>query len=268
MRNIILAVIIAVGAAAILYLLVTVLGFSAEIAKGAAGLPAFSIQKVYEFLEASSAKHALETTGLGPTMSVKEFSIHPLSAFLFSLIAWTGVILFTGMLMGMAVGAAMGEAAGPSVEDFKLDYKLFGPLVIFTSFPLRVIAAIYIGCWIGTRSRSYVLAIVACSIALGSGLGFLFSLVTLTSDQIQALFGELGTLERLKTLLPDVVIYIISAALGFWYGQRQKPIYYLGFIMKILRPETRQTIVEMVQDEAKRARQPRAEQAGVVGARS
>jgi hypothetical protein len=35
-------------------------------------------------------------------------------------------------------------------------------------------------------------------------------------------------------------------------------MYYLGFVMKILRPETRQTIVEMVQDEAKRARQPRA----------
>ena len=63
-------------------------------------------------------------------------------------------------------------------------------------------------------------------------------------------------MERFTTLLPDMVIYIISAALGFWYGQRQKPIYYLGFIMKILRPETRQTIVEMAQDEAKRARQP------------
>jgi hypothetical protein len=258
MRNIILAVIIAVGAGAILYLLATVLGFPAEVAKGVAGLPAFAIQKVYEFLEASSAKHALETTGLAPTMSVKGFSIHPLSAFLFSLIAWTGVILFTGMLMGMAVGAAVEVAAGAtqSMGDFKLDDKLFGPLIIFTSFPLRVIAAIYIGCWIGTRSRSYVLAIVACSIALGSGLGFLFSLVTLSSDQIKATFGELGTLERFTTPLPDIAIYIIFAALGFWYGQRQKPIYYLGFIMKILRPETRQTIVEMVQDEAKRARQP------------
>ena len=255
MRNIVLALIIAVGACALLYLLATVLGFPAEVAKGAAGLPAFSIQKVYEFLETSSAKHALETTGLSPTMSVKEFSIHPLSAFLFSLIAWTGVILFTGALMGMAVGAAMGVAAGAtqSMGDFKLDEKLFGPLVIFTSFPLRVIAAIYVGCWIGTRSRSYVLAIVACSIALGSGLGFLISLVMLSSDQIKA---ELGTVERFITLLPDIGIYIISAALGFWYGQRQKSIYYLGFIKKILRPETRQTIVEMVQDEAKRARQP------------
>ena len=79
MRNIVLALIIAVGACALLYLLATVLGFPAEVAKGAAGLPAFSIQKVYEFLETSSAKHALETTGLSPTMSVKEFSIHPLS---------------------------------------------------------------------------------------------------------------------------------------------------------------------------------------------
>src|SRR5215472_14980504 len=85
MRNIVLALIIAVGACALLYLLATVLGFPAEVAKGAAGLPAFSIQKVYEFLEASSAKQALETAGLGPTMSVKEFSIHPISAFLFSL---------------------------------------------------------------------------------------------------------------------------------------------------------------------------------------
>jgi hypothetical protein len=118
---------------------------------------------------------------------------------------------------------------------------------------LRVIAAIYIGCWIGTRSRSYVLAIVACSIALGSGLAFLFSLVTLSSDQIKEALGERDTLGQFTTLLPDIVIYIIFAALGFWYGQRQKAIYYLGFIMKVLRPETRQTIVEMVQDEAKRA---------------
>ena len=49
MRNIVLALIIAVGAGAFLYLLATVLGFPAEIANGAAGLPAFSIQKVYEF---------------------------------------------------------------------------------------------------------------------------------------------------------------------------------------------------------------------------
>src|SRR5262249_43117841 len=44
-------------------------------------------------------------------MSVKEFSIHPISAFLFSLIAWTGVFLFTGMLMGMAVGLAKAGAS-------------------------------------------------------------------------------------------------------------------------------------------------------------
>jgi len=255
MRNIVLALIIAVGAGALLYLLATVLGFPAEVAKGAAGLPAFSIQKVYEFLEASSAKRALEAAGLSPIMSVEEYSIHPLSAFLFSLIAWTGVFLFTGMLMGMAVGAAMGAAG--MMEHVRAGDKLFGSLIIFTAFPLRVIAAIYIGCWIGTRSRSYVLAIVVCSIALGTGLGFLFSVVTLSSDQIKELLGEeLTTFGRFTTLLPDIVIYIIFAALGFWYGQRQKPIYYLGFIMKILRPDTRQTMVEMVQDEATRAHRP------------
>jgi hypothetical protein len=51
-------------------------------------------------------------------------------------------------------------------------------------------------------------------------------------------------------------IYLSSAALGFWYGQRQKPAYYLAFIMKILPHEIRQTIVGMAQDEATRARGP------------
>jgi hypothetical protein len=59
MRNIILAVIIAVGAGAILYLLATVLGLP-DAAKGVAGLPAFAIQKVYELLEARSESTLLK----------------------------------------------------------------------------------------------------------------------------------------------------------------------------------------------------------------
>src|SRR5258707_8548767 len=101
MRNIIFAVVIVLGAGAILYLLATVLGFPGEVAKGAAGLPALVIQKVYELLEANSAKRGLAKAGLNLAMSVDEFSIHPLSAFLFSFIGWFGVILFTGALMGM-----------------------------------------------------------------------------------------------------------------------------------------------------------------------
>lgn len=81
MRNIILAVTIAVGAGTILYLLAWELSFPTDVAKGVASLPALSIQKVYDLLEASSAKRALAKTGFSRTISLNEF--HPLTAFLF-----------------------------------------------------------------------------------------------------------------------------------------------------------------------------------------
>jgi hypothetical protein len=253
MRNIIFAVVIALGAGAILYLLATVLGFPGEVAKGAAGLPALVIQKVYELLEANSAKRGLAKTGLNLAMSVDEFSIHPLSAFLFSFIGWFGVILFTGALMGMCVGMAAGVS---NIDLEKSQPKLFASLIIFTAIPLRFIAAIYIGRWIGTRSRRYVFAIVIASIALGSIVGYLVSLWMLSEDEFKIVADERGAVAQFITLLPDVVIYIIFAALGFWFGQRQKFTYYLAFIMRILPQEPRKTIVEMAEDEAVRARQP------------
>ncbi|MGA7486801.1 MAG: hypothetical protein WBW74_07675 [Xanthobacteraceae bacterium] len=254
MRNIILAVMIAVGASAIVYLLATVLGFPTEVAKGAAGLPAFAIQKVYEFLETRSAKRSLAKAGLKPTMSVNEFSIHPLSAFLFSFIMWSGVFFFSGSLMGMCVAMA-GAISKIDIEETQP--KLFAYLIIFTALPLRIIAAAYIGCWIGTRSRRYVLAILIGAIALGSGATFLLSFLFLMNDDKFKVVAEgRAALAQFIQIVPDIAIYIISAALGFWYGQRQKPAYYLGFIMKILPQQTRQTIVEMAQDEALRARRP------------
>jgi hypothetical protein len=49
MRNIIFAVVIVLGAGAILYLLATVLGFPGEVAKGAAGLPALVSKRSMNF---------------------------------------------------------------------------------------------------------------------------------------------------------------------------------------------------------------------------
>jgi hypothetical protein len=45
---------------------------------------------VYPLLQAHSVKRALERPGFGPTISVNEFSIHPLSAILFSVITSGG----------------------------------------------------------------------------------------------------------------------------------------------------------------------------------
>jgi hypothetical protein len=160
--------------------------------------------------------------------------------------AQSGIVLFTSALMGMLVGMSQSE-----INISKP--MAFTSLVVVTALPLRVIAAAYLGCWIGTRSRRYVLGIVIGCIVLGYSAGFLLSISTMSSDLRKAIFNDNTALEQFISILPDIVIFIISGALGFWYGQRQKPAYYLAFIVRMLPQETRQAIVEMAQDEAKRA---------------
>ncbi len=257
MRNIVLAAMIAVGASSILYLLATALGLPSEVAKGLAGIPAFAIQKVYEFLEAWSAKRALAETGLSSMMSVKDFSMHPLSVFLLSTVMMWGVIHFIGGLMGVSIGIADDVSEARILDS---QPKLFAQLIVFTSLPLKIIAAAHIGNWIGTRSRRYGLAIAIGAIALGSIASWSFSILMMSDEMFKVVAGDTRTggtvLTQFFLLLPDMAIFIIFGAIGFWHGQRRKLAYYLAFIMKILPEETRQTIVEMAREEALRALRP------------
>ena len=81
--------------------------------------------------------------------------------------------------MGVCVGMAAG-VSNINIEESQR--KLFAELIVFTAIPLRVIAAAYIGRWIGTCSRRYVLVIVIGAIALGSIAGFLVSLLMLSEE--------------------------------------------------------------------------------------
>jgi hypothetical protein len=216
---------------------------------GAAYIPALFMRNVYDLLEASSAKRALAKTGR-QAISVNEFSIHPLAAFLFSLITWSGVFFLTGALMALFETMAE-DVSNINIGDSQPKSIFVNYLVAFTASPLRVIAAAYIGRWIGIRSRRYALAIVISSIALGSIADFVW--LVLSNGVFKATSNDLA---QFLTFLPDIVLFIISGALGSWYGQRRKLAYYLAFILKILPQETRQTIFEMAQDEATRARRP------------
>jgi hypothetical protein len=250
MRNIVLAISIALAASATLYLLATGLSeatglnFLAEVAKGAVGLPALSVQQIYGALEKRSATRALAQANFESMISAKDFSLHPFAVFLLSLVAMWGVVHFTGALMGALV-ALSGITPGTTT---------FASLVGLTSIPLKIIAAAYIGRWIGIRSQRYGFAVAVGSIGLGCSVSFLAALLILGSDKLETMLGTTA-LSAFLFILPDFVIYVISGVLGVWRGQRQRLANHLAFIMKILPEETRQVIVEMVRDEAIRARQ-------------
>jgi hypothetical protein len=77
------------------------------------------------------------------------------------------------------------------------------------------------------------------------------------NDEFAKLSGENLTMaQRYIGVLGDMAIFMLAGALGCWYGQRQKPVYYLAFVMRMLPQKIGRIIVEMARDEARRARSP------------
>src|SRR4051812_44552657 len=76
-------------------------------------------------------------------------------------------------------------------------------------------------------------------------------------DDLAKLSGENLTMsQRYIEVLPDMAIFMLAGVLGCWYGQRQKPVYSLAFVMRMLPRKVGPLIVEMAGDEAMRAHPP------------
>jgi hypothetical protein len=73
MRNVALALFLVSGAGAILSLLAKFVGLPAEYAGTAAGVPLLAFQKLYEQLEARSAKRVLSLVGARSIVNLEEF---------------------------------------------------------------------------------------------------------------------------------------------------------------------------------------------------
>jgi hypothetical protein len=259
MRNIIFAVAIAIGASALLFLLSTAVGVPADAAKGVASLPPFAIKNIHDFLETQSAKRMLGHTK--SMVSFEEFEMRPLSVFILAVIMFVGVMNFLAVLAGYLVALAMS-----SHERAQLQGSSILNLIAVTALPLNVIGISYIGRWIGHRSRPLRgLAVAIASIVVGL-LAVILSNAALapvvnTISPTDNVFVEMmkqneGSIsEILFRVISNGpfevtgILYIITIALGIWWGRRTRFLRYLAFILKVLPPETRQAIVEIARDE-------------------
>src|SRR5262249_5407668 len=103
------------------------------------------------------------------------------------------------------------------------------------------------GRWIGARSPPYVLAIVVLALILGSFATFFASSLMPGRNELESVSGYETTLNRFISVLIDLVNYILFAALGFWFGQRQRLAYYVAFLLRVFPQETKKTIMEIAQ---------------------
>jgi hypothetical protein len=176
--------------------------------------------------------------------------------FLVAVVMVIGLILFTGGLMGIIVGLATRDNGVDLVDK---QPKLFADLVVMASLPLKIIGSLYIGYWIGTRSRpGNAVAVILGSLFFGVCFSFLIAVALMNDDMAQVMLGGSKTpsaiFRQLANLLPDMVLYMVAGLIGVWLGKRQQIARYLRFVTNLLPQDTRETIVEMAREEAIRAR--------------
>jgi hypothetical protein len=273
MRNLVFAVAITFGASALLFLVATVVGLPAEAAKGVAGVPALAIKSIYDFLETQSAKRNLAHAK--SLVSFEEFAMHPLSLFILAVILYMGILAVTTFLTGFLVAFAV-----PRNSEFARSQPVSLLNVIsVTALPLNVIGIGYVGRWIGYRSRPLRgLAVAIATVVIGGSASLLLSFTTVLIEHKLTFINDILTDQVLETFTGGtntitlkmfvyyfigstwaksiMFLYIISIALGVWWGLRRQLARYLVFILKVLPQETREAIVEIARDEALRISTP------------
>jgi ABC-type methionine transport system permease subunit len=123
--------------------------------------------------------------------------------------------------------------------------ELYGTTVIYASVPLQLVAAFFVGRWIGMRVRSLGFVVVLAAAALGSA-------AYLVIDHL--LLPDSWTLENLGFILSWDALAISFAGssfgwalvglFGYWWGQRQKVRRYVLYLLSVLPPTTGEAMIE------------------------
>ena len=142
-----LTAVVVIGSGAVLYLVAYLLKLPDEVRSGLAGVPAIFIKDIYEFLERRVTQQRL-TADPDRWRFPPSIAISPWYALVLGTLMYAGVVTFSGALMGMLIALA-GLFAGQPVRALTLG---FAALVAFTAMPVRFVAAVLLGRWLGQRA--------------------------------------------------------------------------------------------------------------------
>lgn len=244
-----LTAVVVIGSGAILYLIAYLLGLPDEARSGLAGVPAIFIKDIYEFLERRGSQKRL-TTDPGRWLP-PSIGIPPWYALALGSLMYAGVVAFSGGLMGALIAVA-GLFAGQPVQALTIG---FAALVAFTAMPIRFVAAVLLGRWLGQRAGGSAAVIVAVAIVVGISIGFL-GVLFLSDAEYRSAFARdktvAGLFSQYATVLPDSLLYCIGGWIGVWRGRRAQQAKYVALLLRALPAGTRQTIVDLAREEGSR----------------
>jgi hypothetical protein len=199
------------------------------------GFPA-AIIAVHQLLQKSGSRLSLSARKRG-VVSLHGYTMPVVMLALYGFL----ILLSASELAGFLTSAAA-SAAGVAAENA-------GPITFLAIIPAMIVAY-FVGRWIGVRSESKgVLAVLAVVFFVP----FIDLVVMLFLPQSSTpMLGERKVGALLILFLYSEIIYGVPAVLGYWRGRVLQLSRYLAYLSRALPQESREALVNLASDEAKR----------------
>jgi hypothetical protein len=162
------------------------------------------------------------------------------------------------IVYGTAVLWCLVQAGGLAVLVFlpRAD-DLTGMLAILVQMSnlVIVVAAYFVGRWVGTRCSQRGVITICLIAALAATSLVVADTLLFAPDEAytgvfkQERFGVRDNLTRIGRILPFTIVPLF---IGYWRGRKQRLSKYLHYLLGVLPAETRDVTVELAFDEAKK----------------
>jgi hypothetical protein len=196
-----------------------------------------AIPAVHQLLQKSGSRLSLSARKRG-VVSLQGYTMPVVMVALYGFL----ILLSASEMMGFLTGYA-GSAASVTAENaFYIDLLAIIP---------EMIVAYFVGRWIGVRSKSKgLLATLA--------IAFFVPFIDLTGAILLSITKATTIGGFLMMLLIPVVKYAVPALLGYWRGRVIQLSRYVAYLLRALPQESRDALVNLASDEAKRLASNRA----------
>jgi hypothetical protein len=243
MKNAALSVLVVLVLAALLLVPLSMFEVTKEAAKPIVGGLPLAIPAVHQLLQKSGSRLSLSPKKRG-VVSFHGFTMPVVMLAIYGILVLTSVSFVGGFLTGFVAGAA--DVAPEKV-------LIIGALTIIP----QIIVAYFVGRWIGIRSQSkglFAVLAVAFVVPLIDSLSILIVGQFMVQQKLVSSLpsGPAIGLYLLITLLVGVAKYGVPLVLGYWRGRVSQSSRYLVYLLRALPQESRDTLVNLASDEAKR----------------
>jgi hypothetical protein len=234
MKNVALSVLIVLVLGTVLVATLSMFEITKEAAKPIVGGFPLAIPAVHQLLQKSGSRLSLSARKRG-VVSLDGYTMPVVMLALYSIL----IMLSVSEVMGFLASSAA-VAAGVTKENFVY-------IIALTIIP-QMIVAYFVGRWIGVRSKSKGLFAILAVAFFTPFIDLVY--VLFHPSPVLPIARTIG--EFLISLLTAAVKLGVPAVFGYWRGRGIQLSRYLAYLLHALPQDSRDALVNLASDEAKR----------------